>query len=194
MPFETTFETWKAQVKHSDTAEFEKYLFVNIACVLFGGKDGELLTLPREQLGLNGPEQLACVGKLAAQWGYQWHVMCENEQSLKLVIYNRQKVQAALSSVQPCHLCAGLNYRPGLTAEEFLAEVARRWQASGDIPHEIGLALGYPVKDVLGFMGLLKLECTGMCGWRIYGDPKPSMQRSQQFLDAQRQAMRFVAV
>ncbi|MDF2572523.1 MAG: hypothetical protein K0R55_4127, partial [Sporomusa sp.] len=43
-------------------------------------------------------------------------------------------------------------------------------------PHEIGLLLGIPLKDVLGFMGQGTecLSCRGM--WCIYGDPTSSIK------------------
>ena len=75
---------------------------------------------------------------------------------------------------------------------EFLEEVGRRWRHKGQIPHEIGLALGYPIKDVLGYMGLVPLPCTGGCGWRIYGDPNPSLRRSCEFERARGQAIAFL--
>lgn len=42
-------------------------------------------------------------------------------------------------------------------------------------PHEMGILLGIPLKDVMGFMGLSgdSHTCKGM--WKIYGDPKPSL-------------------
>lgn len=39
-------------------------------------------------------------------------------------------------------------------------------------PHEIGLFLGYPLKDVLGFMGLVPLPYVKTQGWRVYGDER----------------------
>jgi len=43
-------------------------------------------------------------------------------------------------------------------------------------PPEVGFFLGYPVKDVLGFMGFdsFSFECT--LGWRIYKPAKPSLK------------------
>lgn len=41
-------------------------------------------------------------------------------------------------------------------------------------PHEIGVFLGYPLKDVIGFMGDKRLKHAKTRGWRIYGDPRVS--------------------
>ena len=50
----------------------------------------------------------------------------------------------------------------------------------GSFPHEIGVLLGIPLKDVKGFMGLSEspLACRG--SWCIYGNPRPSLERMRQ--------------
>jgi hypothetical protein len=79
-----------------------------------------------------------------------------------------------------------------ITPDEFVAEVGRRWHETKAIPHEIGLALGYPAKDVLGYMGLQQLDFTACCGWRVYGDPLPSLAMSRACQDATCLALRFL--
>ncbi|WP_255396957.1 DUF3793 family protein [Geobacter sp. DSM 9736] len=38
-------------------------------------------------------------------------------------------------------------------------------------PHEIGIFLGYSLKDVIGFMGWAPLPFTCQGPWKIFGDP-----------------------
>ena len=45
----------------------------------------------------------------------------------------------------------------------------------GQVPHEVGVILGYPLKDVAGFMGWVRLPVTGQGPWKIYGDPRSSL-------------------
>jgi hypothetical protein len=75
---------------------------------------------------------------------------------------------------------AGFDPRQDLHA--LLAELRRRFRAAGAIPHEIGLFLGYPVKDVAAYMGYISLPCTACQGWRIYGNPKPSLALKERFV------------
>lgn len=44
-----------------------------------------------------------------------------------------------------------------------------------DFPHEIGLFLGYPLKDVAGFMGWAAIPYSSNGPWRIYGEPSRSL-------------------
>jgi len=190
------FKSWKQQTNKLPTSEadFEKWLFVHVSSVLFANKAGELLTLPIEQFGLSLVERLQRIQVLTEQWGYAYQLLCQNNCSAKVIIYQPQLVQAVLTEITPCVLHKSLNYPCCVGPQEFLTELGRRWQQSGEIPHEVGLALGYPIKDVLGFMGLSSLEFTGCCGWQVYGDPQPSHRKSQQFMQAKQQASIFVAL
>jgi len=46
-----------------------------------------------------------------------------------------------------------------------------------DFLHEIGLFLGYPFKDVLGYIGHPSLKLVEINGWKIYGNDKLSNKR-----------------
>ena len=157
-------DTWKTQVRRrsENEAEFEKWLFVHVAGVLFADKAGELLTLSAGQCELSIDRQIQCIEALSSLWDYSHLQLCRNSSCARVVIFNRERVQEVLSTA-PRWAFAELRYSSDVEPTEFLEEVGRRWREKGQIPHEIGLALGYPVKDVLGYMGLLPLPCTG---WR----------------------------
>jgi hypothetical protein len=185
---------WKTELEQlpAPLSEFEKWLFVSLASVLFGGKAGELLSLPAQQFNLSNSERLVRVTRLAEHWGLAQQVMFRSDTSTTVIIYRERAVREVLRQVSPCVLTCELGYTPDESPAVFLSEVARRWNERNAIPHEIGLALGYPIKDVLGFMGLLPLDCSGCCGWRIYGDPADSLVLSRNYAEANRHALRFL--
>ncbi len=188
------FHAWKARNATQASCEtpFEEWVFVQAAGVLFAQKAGELLTLPTEQFGLPLEQRLRCLDRLVGQWGVACQVVQQHDVSSKVVLYRPEMVQARLREVPPGILCGTLGYACSITPDAFVAEVGRRWRAQESIPHEIGLALGYPVKDVLGYMGVQPLDCTGCCGWRVYGDPAPSLAMSRACQDATSCALRFL--
>lgn len=55
---------------------------------------------------------------------------------------------------------------------------------NNNCPHEIGVMLGIPLKDVLGFMEGQQATCRGC--WLIYGEPEDSFERMRLF-DKERQ-------
>ncbi len=191
----TEVQTWKSEVQQLSKAEaeFEKWLLVSLAGVLFSDKAGELLALQPQQCGLTLERRLERIEALADRWQLSTAWLYETQLTTKVIIYKEARVKRALDQV-PCQVLCGLNYGSAIQPRQFVAELGRRWRKSGEIPHEIGLALGYPVKDVLGFMDLLPLDYTTCCGWRVYGDPKPSLQKSQAFQKARQLACVFTAI
>ncbi|SHK60846.1 Protein of unknown function [Tepidibacter formicigenes DSM 15518] len=57
---------------------------------------------------------------------------------------------------------------------------------NGSIPDEIGVFLGYPLKDVMGFIGHPSLKLTKIKGWRVYGDSRLSDKRYMEFFNARK--------
>ena len=55
--------------------------------------------------------------------------------------------------------------------EVLLDQLSARLALQGEFPHEIGLFLGYPLRDVVGFIENQgkNFTCCGM--WKSYGDP-----------------------
>lgn len=188
-------EEWKMRLSHlpEPVAEFQKWLFFNISTVLFADKTGELLMLRDEDSELSIDQRIHHIAGLARSWGLSHSVLCRSQQCARVIIYDTSRVLKALSKV-PRQVFDRLGYPHNIETAEFLEEVNRRWQDKQQIPHEIGLALGYPIKDVFGYMGLLPLRCTGACGWRIYGDPTLSLRRSHEFAKAREQAAAFLGI
>jgi len=67
-----------------------------------------------------------------------------------------------------------LGYPQPLVPARVLDHLSQRFDR--EFPHEIGLLLGYPVKDVLAFMGCTRLPYTCAGPWKIYGDAAPSLR------------------
>ncbi|MBW2477471.1 MAG: DUF3793 family protein [Deltaproteobacteria bacterium] len=67
--------------------------------------------------------------------------------------------------------------------DEALWHLQKRMQGI-DFPHEIGFFLGYPVKDVYGFMGLCDLPVVGNGTWKMYGKLESSLAVLNQHIAA----------
>jgi hypothetical protein len=185
---------WKTRLAQltRNEADFEKWLFVQISGVLLGGKSGELLSLPVEQFSMSMDEQAAVIAKLSEEWGLCCHILYKTHKSIKIIIFNETKVARTLNCITPCMLSEKMNYTGSINPAGFVREIAERWQKQDAVPHEIGLALGYPIKDVLGFMGLNSLECTGVCGWKIYGSPDLSFEWWNKYKTAKEHALNLI--
>jgi hypothetical protein len=58
-----------------------------------------------------------------------------------------------------------------------------------DFPHEIGFFLGYPIKDVFGFMGLCDLPLVGNGPWKMYGKLEASVTTLKEHLAARKSVL-----
>jgi len=187
------YEAWKERVSQlpAAEAEFERWLFVKISGVLFGKKGGELLVLRQDHSSLSCRKRLQRIAGLAGSWRFSCLLLSQNRQGAKVIVYDRALTREILARI-PVKVLSRLGYQPPVGARGFLGEIKKRWRQTGRIPHEVGLALGYPLKDVVGFMGLYPLEYSGGCGWRIYGNPTRSLRRSVRFQQARERAIRFL--
>lgn len=105
-------------------------------------------------------------------------IMAERPGSLLVLIFNRHAVCRLLENKGVHALLRKSGYASTYDADDLLTEVSCRF-ACGGIPHEIGIVLGYPLKDVTGFMGLGRLAFTCQGPWRIYGNPLESLRLAE---------------
>lgn len=64
---------------------------------------------------------------------------------------------------------------PSYDGESQALETLTQRMEGEAFPHEIGLFLGYPLKDVAGFMGWAAIPYSSNGPWRIYGEPSRSL-------------------
>lgn len=187
-------EKWKQELLGADVQQvnLERWLFIHAAGVLFAGKPGELVILKKGLFGLDPERSLECVSSFCRVWEMNCWLLDNTGQSLKIIIYKTSSVNRRLSTASKKILHCVLKYPFGLDCNVFFSEISSRWKASGSIPHEIGIALGYPMKDVWGFMGISDHPCSGTCGWRVFGNPEPSFRIKERYEQARLLASQYL--
>lgn len=108
-------------------------------------------------------------------------VLQTKERSLLLLCYNSDHLERHLAHAGIRTLLHKAGYEADASTEALLAELRRRIGSNDSFPHEIGLFIGYPAKDVAAFMGLIKLPFACQCLWKIYGNPEQSLGLAEQF-------------
>lgn len=103
-----------------------------------------------------------------------------------MLFYSPELLQSHLQHPKTAKFLKQLGYLTPENLQQTLAELQKRFQTEVEMPHEIGLFLGYPLKDVAGFMGCSDKPCTGCRQWRIYGDPAPSLALSDRYAACRR--------
>lgn len=110
---------------------------------------------------------------------------------LQVIFFQSRVLDSVLREESIQDFLGTMSYPKKYSLESYLNLLKKRI-ISDDFPHEVGVFLGYPLKDVLGFMGILTLPYRETMGWRIYGDEKPSIEVYSKYAQA-RSIMKKIA-
>ncbi len=149
---------------------FGKALARHTAPTLLGIKCASLVSLSRSEFDVNG--QSADFNSRAAGKGLQSRVLCECRNRMLLLVYSQRLLSARLAEERVRRMLEACGYPAVQDVETCLDHLAERMRGSDGFPHEIGIFLGYPLEDVVGF-----IENGGenykLCGcWKVYGCPE----------------------
>lgn len=97
------------------------------------------------------------------------------ENAALIYAYRFSHVQKELQNPQVMELLAEYGYQSN-DAHSCIRHLKRRLSAYTCFPHEIGIFLGYPLEDVIGFIENSGQNCK-CCGlWKVYCDEKEKTQ------------------
>jgi len=160
--------------------------FIALECaeIIEGDKPANLLSL------VNRPQR--CGRNLYSLWkrygerlldgsGLTVLPLQDRGSSILLLVYKPAALDTLLTRKNVTAVLRKCGYPVPLNRHEVLTELESRLHDSEDFPHEIGVFLGYPLKDVVGFLGWVPLPFVCQGPWKIYGDPRSSMRLVEQF-------------
>lgn len=159
------------------------FLALETAEVLDGGKPANLINIAnrRRACGRNFYRIWRRHGAtLLRQSGLAVRELADRGSSLLLLIYRPQALSTLLARPNVVGFLRKAGYAQPADVQLALKELQSRISAAG-FPHEIGVFLGYPLKDVAGFMGWAPLPFTCQGPWKIYGDPTGSLGLAETF-------------
>jgi hypothetical protein len=140
--------------------ELKRIILRHLSPVLLGCKPGALFTATAEDCAVLADLLPPRLGLAALRSG---------EKGPLVFVFDREGLEKTTASAGAGAVLAGLGYPTGASSLAALAHLKNQF-ACGAFPHEIGLFLGYPVGDVLGFVEH-KGRDYKLCGyWKVYGD------------------------
>lgn len=90
--------------------------------------------------------------------------------SMIVYVYRRKQLERTLENEDCREFLAKLGYSQ-MDLDSLLAQLVFRLETQPEFPHEIGVFLGYPLQDVIGFIENRGRNFT-CCGfWKSYSDP-----------------------
>lgn len=159
------------------------FLALEAAEVLAGAKPANLITVGnrRRACGRNLYEIWRSLGgAVLAGSGLVARELSDRGDSVMLLLYSPSAMQALLERPNVAAVLRRAGYADRACPDKVLDELASR-VAGGGFPHEVGVFLGYPLKDVAAFMGWVHLPFAGQGPWKIYGDPGESLRLAETF-------------
>ncbi len=162
--------------------EFVTWLVQILGPVLIGIKPAELISFPKYDselpIKLNKIEEY--IGRCHK---ISFKVFTYKKTSVKVLFYNPRSLDNYLRKNNNLKFLKSLEYPVKYSLDIYLEFLINKIK-DGNIPDEIGVFLGYPLKDIIGFMGHPSLKLTKVNGWRVYGDPRVSDKKYKEILDA----------
>lgn len=162
--------------------DFLKRIVELIGPVILGIKPAEILSFPNNDMNFEEKifqiENFFCECKKIdiVKFTYKTN-------SAKIIFYNSKSLEKTLKDKRNSKILKSMGYPKVYNLKQYIEHLVYK-MAEGSIPHEIGIFLGYPLKDVLGFLGHPSLKLTKVNGWRVYGDPRISDIKFNEFITA----------
>lgn len=148
---------------------FDELLAYNCAPVLAGIKPSNLLSLMPDD-GEEIDSLLLKYNKQFSGRGIVFRRLCACTKRVLVLVYSPALLSQVLqeSGYRAYLTAAGYDVQAAL--EEQLSMLEKHLDTKNGFPHEIGVFLGYPLEDVLGFVLNKGTGCKFSGYWKVYGD------------------------
>lgn len=165
-------------------------VLINISATLFGLKAATLMNITN----LTKKPMLDLWEKYGKEIYLGPHIenfeLKRTDHNVIVLFYERCKLEKIIYDKKNINFLRKFGYSEQMSIEEMLQHLKSRY--SNCCPHEIGIFLGIPLKDVLGYMGLTSAPCT-FCGcWKVYGDPEKSKRIFRAFKRAREKVIQLL--
>ncbi len=157
---------------------FQRKLAEHTAPSLLGIKCACLVSVSSSECEVH--ENVRLFNRRAAGKGLRIRVLSEGERCLML-LYNEIRLEACLGVPERREILRRFGYTDDMTLGECLDRLSERLNSGAGFPHEIGVFLDYPARDILGF-----IENNGrnykLCGcWKVYSDAEKAARAFENY-------------
>jgi len=118
--------------------------------------------------------------------GSRFEMLHKNERRILIFAFNQEKLKEHLKQKRNKKFLAQYGYSECVTIEEHLNRLRERIEVSGKgFPHEIGIFLGYPIEDIVGFIkNPTKHKVVGI--WKVYKNVRQKLELFDKYQKAKK--------
>lgn len=128
-------------------------------------------------------ESTSCWSRRLAPYGIAIRILkcCPAANSCLVYLYRPRCLRSFLMEPANREFLRQRGYQTEQSCQGLLRQLTRRLCQDQEFPHEIGLFLGYPLEDVVGFIENSGRNYT-CCGyWKSYSDPETALRCFEQY-------------
>lgn len=119
-----------------------------------------------------------------------------SEEKSAFLVYRKTELVSYLERAEVWALMEAFGYE-NRQLSKILKEFSRRYtqyvQADGEFPHEMGLLLGYPVEDVVGFIQNEGENFLYSGYWKVYTNLSEALEHFERYNQAKETAVRMIS-
>lgn len=158
-----------------DRKRFEQMLAFHCAPTLLSVKCANLFAVKQTELSISDIEEYFSGRHASVRF------LCRCSERALLYVYQKELLEMWLADERVLDFLEEYGYDRDLTTEQRLDILEQRISCT-EFPHEIGIFLGYPVDDVIGF-----IENGGanylFCGfWKVYSEPQKAKTEFEKYV------------
>ena len=157
-------ETWEILCE-MEADDVELQLALQCAPLITGLKISNLLTI--------SPEGFTQVGRIVESSVLSLYPLLETEEKMVILLYREDRLEKYLKMPQVQKLLREAGYESD-RLEDILPVFCDRYETYAErgkpFPHELGLLLGYPPEDVIGFIENNGKNFLYIGYWKVYSD------------------------
>ncbi|MDO4576053.1 MAG: DUF3793 family protein [Planctomycetia bacterium] len=156
--------------------EFLHFWLTKTAAVRCGWKPGELLRFRWYFTYRNERNQIKRLPlrRILELLDLPYHILRKEDDGVLILFYHPETMTKTLRNPQNARFLERFGFPMNGTPARQLERLQERF-SKVTIPHEVGIFLGYPLKDVVGFIqNAPRVPVRGM--WQVFGDPRESLR------------------
>ncbi|MDU2064323.1 MAG: DUF3793 family protein [Sporomusaceae bacterium] len=171
--------------------QFYEWLTIELAPTICGSKPSTILSLVDTPFQALFTQWQIYGLEFLRQEKVRFLVLRQTKQRHTVLFYRPDVLEKCLKDDEHRFFLESLGYPVEAGIHACLNLLKERFQYA--CPHELGLLLGIPLKDVLGFMGMSSLPLTCRKEWCVYGNPDESLARMERFMQDRCEVAAFLA-
>lgn len=171
--------------KVDDCRYIEAYLLYHGAATIQKKKPANLINLHSQGRDLANIWD-CCVKKIETQLGVKIEILRENSTGYLVLLYSEDLLTRRFSCQGSRGILERYDYPEGKANLDLLIERLRERFKEVPMPHEVGLFLGYPCRDVCQFIKKEGACSKGGALWKVYGNLRRAQVKLKRYQMAQR--------